>query len=251
MQIDTIVYCNMIGFVLLAMLLISSHEFANKNKIENKMLFKMVYIIMGACLAETIGFFIDGMMFPGSRFIYMFLNTYLYVATTLYPVLWIQFVDWKIYGSIEKNREIKKIIAVPLCILWILILLNIRYGFFFQLSKDNYYSRGEFFWIALGAPYVYLVISVSMVVLGRKHNRYLFFPVWLFVAPIFIAGLVQTIFYGISVIWVAIAVGLETVYISQLNEITYVDSLTGIYNRKYMSYILRKHENKKADVQVL
>ena len=129
MQIDTIVYCNMIGFVLLAMLLISSHEFANKNKIENKMLFKMVYIIMGACLAETIGFFIDGMMFPGSRFIYMFLNTYLYVATTLYPVLWIQFVDWKIYGSIEKNREIKKIIAVPLCILWILILLNIRYGF--------------------------------------------------------------------------------------------------------------------------
>ena len=246
MQIDTIVYCNMIGFVLLAMLLISSHEFANKNKIENKMLFKMVYIIMGACLAETIGFFIDGMMFPGSRFIYMFLNTYLYVATTLYPVLWIQFVDWKIYGSIEKNREIKKIIAVPLCILWILILLNIRYGFFFQLSKDNYYSRGEFFWIALGAPYVYLVISVIMVVLGRKHNRYLFFPVWLFVAPIFIAGLVQTIFYGISVIWVAIAVGLETVYISQLNEITYVDSLTGIYNRKYMSYILRKHENKKS-----
>ena len=36
MQIDTIVYCNMIGFVLLAMLLISNHEFANKNKIEIK-----------------------------------------------------------------------------------------------------------------------------------------------------------------------------------------------------------------------
>ena len=38
MQIDTIVYCNMIGFVLLAMLLISSHEFANKNKIANLMI---------------------------------------------------------------------------------------------------------------------------------------------------------------------------------------------------------------------
>ena len=76
MQMDTIVYCNMIGFVMLAMLLISSHEFANKNKIENKMFFKTVYIIMGACLAEMIGFFLDGMMFAGSRFIYMFLRLF-------------------------------------------------------------------------------------------------------------------------------------------------------------------------------
>ena len=61
---------------------------------------------------------------------------------------------------------------------------------------------------------------------------------FLMVGPIFLGCFLQVIFYGISLIWVSMAVGLTSIYMSLQNEFSYLDKLTGLYNRAYLDYYL-------------
>jgi diguanylate cyclase (GGDEF)-like protein len=54
--------------------------------------------------------------------------------------------------------------------------------------------------------------------------------------PIITGCAIQTLFYGISMIWVSLAVGLTAIYMATQNEFSYVDTLTGLYNRAYLDY---------------
>lgn len=57
---------------------------------------------------------------------------------------------------------------------------------------------------------------------------------------------IQWAFYGIAVGWLALSISLLFVYILFQSENSYVDSLTGLYNRKYLDYIMEV-ENRKAN----
>jgi diguanylate cyclase (GGDEF)-like protein len=67
-----------------------------------------------------------------------------------------------------------------------------------------------------------------------------FFPIWVYLAPILIGGVVQSLYYGISVIPTSIAVSIAGVLASLQNEMIYHDQLTGLFNRSYLNYLLDK-----------
>ena len=60
----------------------------------------------------------------------------------------------------------------------------------------------------------------------------------MFVAPLFIGMLLQTLIYGVSLGWCCAAIGLAALYMSMQNELAYRDALTGLYNRHYMDFTL-------------
>ena len=59
--------------------------------------------------------------------------------------------------------------------------------------------------------------------------------------PVIAGCLIQLVFYGISLIWVSLAVGLTAIYMSLQNEFSYLDTLTGLYNRAFLDYILEQY----------
>lgn len=56
------------------------------------------------------------------------------------------------------------------------------------------------------------------------------------IGPIALGCALQLIFFGVSLIWVSLAVGMTSIYMSIQNEFSYLDALTGLYNRAYLFY---------------
>ena len=78
----------------------------------------------------------------------------------------------------------------------------------------------------------------------KKGGILKFFPIWVYIVPILIGGVVQTVFYGISVIPTSIAVSIAGLLASLQNEMIYRDTLTGTFNRTYLDYQLKKLSNR-------
>ena len=94
--------------------------------------------------------------------------------------------------------------------------------------------------------FVYMFYSLLLYCHYRYTNsRYLFFPIWLYLLPVGAGCIAQFIFYGISVAWCSVSIALVAVYLATQNEMTYLDSLTFLYNRKYLQLMLRRIARRK------
>ena len=106
---------------------------------------------------------------------------------------------------------------------------------FFTISPENVYARTSLVLLPYIVSYGYLIHSAVLVLTTRrKLRRYLFLPVMIFLTPVFIGSILQFLFYGISLIWVSVAVGVVSLYINIQNEASSVDLVTGLYNRQYL-----------------
>lgn len=247
MNLEAIITCNVISIILLLLLVINGRLLTKKRRVDDNYFFSMVIVTMLASSFELLSFVVDGKHFAGAVFLNHFFNTFIYLATLVYPVLWVLFVDWKLYKSYKNLKTVGTYSIIFPAILTVALLFNIKFNFLFEIDADNLYHRGPLFLVALGLPYVYSLASIIMVKRGKKASRYLFFPIWLFVAPIIIGGICQGLFYGISVFWCSLSIALVAVYMAEQDENTYIDALTGIYNRKYLTNRLFSYEaNKKT-----
>ena len=92
----------------------------------------------------------------------------------------------------------------------------------------------------------FLIDSVLIYWIGRaKSGGVKFFPVWQFVWPVVICVCLQNFFYGISTVWVGIAVGFTNITLALQNENIFVDKLTRLYNRYYLERIVGELRHKK------
>ena len=67
--------------------------------------------------------------------------------------------------------------------------------------------------------------------------------------PIFIGSLFQYFFYGVSLTWVSVAVGVVALYINLQNEAAAIDALTGLYSRQYLKkYLAQRSERQRNGV---
>ena len=98
--------------------------------------------------------------------------------------------------------------------------------------------------------FLYLAYTIIYVLIHRKkiHPKdfitLAFFPI-----PPIIGGIIQTAFYGVSLIWVAATVSLLTIFINFQNDQLNTDFLTGLYNRRQLEdYLQIKCQNTKSKV---
>jgi diguanylate cyclase (GGDEF)-like protein len=87
-----------------------------------------------------------------------------------------------------------------------------------------------------------LVINSLITYYKSKRNGGIlkFFPIWVYIVPILLGGVIQSLFYGISVVPTSIAISIAGILASLQNEMIYRDALTGIFNRAYLDYKLNK-----------
>lgn len=61
-----------------------------------------------------------------------------------------------------------------------------------------------------------------------------------------IGTMIQGFFFGVSTIWLCVAIAFIIVYIEIQISISFIDDLSGLYNRKYMNHYLNKLQNDKT-----
>lgn len=202
----------------------------------------MIAITLGALAAETVSFLLDGVPGRWNYYLQYFLNAYLFLASAGVGMLWVLYVNDRIYHSRKQLRKWLLPVAAPVVLVAVLLICDLfGAGFIFSISAQNVYRRGNLVALTYLAVFVDYAISLGMAVAAVRHNNHVrFFPVPYFVIPCLIGTVVQSLFYGLSAGWFCVSLAFLFVQLHLYNENAFVDDLSGLYNRKYYDCVIGK-----------
>ena len=247
-NIPEILVANGTGAFLVLFLLLYRIRIAQTNQLDEKAYNFMLIVTFIATINETLSFIIDAR--PG--FIFHILqyisNTISSASSGIIGYCWCLFVEYHIHRNFERIKKKSRILAIPLIIATILIIINLLgTGIIFDISKENVYTRGPMNFILYIFVFVYYIESIYTVQKAKNDSILVeFFPIYFFIIPCMIGTMIQGFFFGISTIWLCVAIAFILVYIEIQISISFIDDLSGLYNRKYMNHYLNKLQNNKA-----
>ncbi|HHW94341.1 MAG TPA: diguanylate cyclase, partial [Mogibacterium sp.] len=240
------------AIMLLAIILFNLKRSLRHGFFEEKIYYAMVILNILQCIFETTVFFADGKLLYGYRTLSIVLNTALFINNIILAYLWTIYSDYKLFTNMKRIRRIYPFMAIPAMIVIIGSLINLTRPVFFVVDKYNVYQRTDLFNIPYAVTYFYLSYGLILIYLYRKKvHKYLFLPAILFLIPIIIASMLQFFFYGYSLVWLGVSIGMTALYISLQNESAYVDALSGLFNRRYLNNILLLHSTKGSTASTL
>ena len=246
-NIPEILVANGTGAFLVLFLLLYRIRIAQTNQFDEKAYNFMLIVTFIATINETLSFIIDAR--PG--FIFHILqyisNTISSASSGIIGYCWCLFVEYHIHRNFKRIKKKSRILAVPLIIATILIFINLLgTGIIFDISKENVYTRGPMNFILYIFVFVYYIESIYTVQKAKNDSILVeFFPIYFFIIPCMIGTMIQGFFFGISTIWLCVAIAFIIVYIEIQISISFIDDLSGLYNRKYMNHYLDKLQNDK------
>lgn len=247
-NIPEILVANGTGAILVLFLLLYRIRIAQTNQFDEKAYNFLLIVTFIATINETLSFIIDAR--PG--FIFYILqyisNTICTDASVIVGYCWCLFVEYHIHRNFKRIKKKSRILAVPLIIATILIFINLLgTGIIFDISKENVYTRGPMNFILYIFVFVYYIESIYTVQKAKNDSILVeFFPIYFFIIPCMIGTMIQGFFFGISTIWLCVAIAFIIVYIEIQISISFIDDLSGLYNRKYMNHYLNKLQNNKT-----
>lgn len=246
-NIPEILVANGTGAFLVVFLLLYRIRIAQTNQFDEKAYNFMLIVAFIATINETLSFIIDAR--PG--FIFHILqyisNTISSASSGIIGYCWCLFVEYHIHRNFARIKKKSRILAIPLIIATILIFINLLgTGIIFDISKENVYTRGPMNFILYIFVFVYYIESIYTVQKAKNDSILVeFFPIYFFIIPCMIGTMIQGFFFGISTIWLCVAIAFIIVYIEIQISISFIDDLSGLYNRKYMNHYLNKLQNNK------
>lgn len=247
-NIPEILVANGTGAFLVLFLLLYRIRIAQTNQFDEKAYNFMLIVTFIATINETLSFIIDAR--PG--FIFHILqyisNTISSASSGIIGYCWCLFVEYHIHRNFERIKKKSRILAIPLIIATILIIINLLgTGIIFDISKENVYTRGPMNFILYIFVFVYYIESIYTVHKAKYDSILVeFFPIYYFIIPCMIGTMIQGFFFGVSTIWLCVAIAFIIVYNEIQISISFIDDLSGLYNRKYMNHYLNKLQNDKT-----
>lgn len=247
-NIPEILVANGTGAFLVLFLLLYRIRIAQTNQFDEKAYNFMLIVTFIATINETLSFIIDAR--PG--FIFHILqyisNTISSSDSSIIGYCWCLFVEYHIHRNFKRIKKKSRILAVPLIIATILIFINLLgTGIIFDISKENVYTRGPMNFILYIFVFVYYIESIYTVQKAKNDSILVeFFPIYYFVVPCMIGTIIQGLFFGIAVGWLCVAIAFILIYIEFQISNSFIDDLSGLYNRKYMNHYLNKLQNNKT-----
>ena len=246
-NIQGILIINIAGIMILVISLLSRITVDKKKHLNDHLFNIMIGITLGALISETLTFVLDGK--PGAivHGLQYLLNAYLFLASCGVGTLWVLYVDYRIYHSRKRIYKWLIPVIIPLVVLALLILCDLfGSGFIFSITEQNVYLRGKLAML----PYVILFseyfISIILAFIASKQNNHVrFFPILSFILFCVVGTIVQGFNYGLSVGWFCVSLAFLLVQVQQNNYDAFIDDLSGLYNRKYYNYTIRKLSGSK------
>ena len=240
------------GIAVLMMVFLISTRRKNRESLhqEDRVYDSMAIITIIGAIIETISFLVDDTNIPFGSFINYLSNSLCFLGTVTIAFLWCLYVELRIYRNYTRASKRAKLLMIP-WLIEVLILISNLFGsdFLFNITEDNVYRRGKYVVVVYIILLIYYVYSIYQVKIAKYRDlKVQFFPVNYFIGPCLIGTIVQLLMYGISAAWVSVAIALIFVQMQSHSENLLIDSLSGLFNRRYMSSLLNdvKYDIRKS-----
>jgi len=235
--LTSIFVADIFGVVLVAVLLAGNRWLLCSASIENRALLAMVVLTMISCAMDAILFAIDTINIPLLRVVAIFGDSWLYASNLLCAFLWLFFLTKYACGGISQKHMRALLVVVGLGLLGIIV--NLFYPFIFSIDETNTYHRYWGYWIYVAMDYLITMDSIAIYLWKKSKNGVRrIFPIGVYLFPLMIGTLAQTMIYGISAIAASLAISMAGVLTTLQTDLIFKDGLTGLYNRIYLDHHL-------------
>jgi len=240
-QLQTFLYVEINAFALAVLFLIFLNVNHNTGQYlpEQKLFLALLGLNGIILILDTAMWLLDGR--PGLivRVPYLLVTAFYYVLNPLICMVWSFYADYQIYRSQAHLRKLLIPMLIPVCINALLSLLSIFTNQMFYIDLDNVYHRGPLFFLMVAIGCFYLIYTaVSVLRMQRRIKRNNFIPILAFAFPPFVGMVIQSIFYGLSLIWVCVTISILIIFLNIQNYELYTDYLTGLFNRRQLDNFL-------------
>ncbi len=173
-------------------------------------------------------------------------GTWLFFGIVFWGYIWVKFLIT--HMNIPFTAARKRLYQAIILIACILIIINLFYPLVFS-NSDGVYRRGPAYIVLYLFVSFYIVDSMVLYVRCRKKIGTLkLFPVQVCLVPI-INGLVMQVFFKeSSITWTSVAIAIAGIMTALKNELIFIDRLTGLYNRVYLTFLQEEAQKKKSEL---
>lgn len=248
-RMPEILHLSAYSALILIFIIINSKREYYVSDIKAKIFKFMIYTVLICILMDIIFNRLEGTAYSFTRFVLLYGNALQYILTCIFVFLWYLYNEQYIFKDMSHAKKWLPMTLLPLIITTVLALLSPRFGFFYKITSENVYQRGDLFYLASVNTYFYAAYTALLIHVNRKKMRSSdYAPLMFFILPPALAGLFQTLNYGVLLIGPSLTFSLLVAFVYIQSKNMELDYLTGLFTRKELEYyfeILKKHKNLK------
>jgi diguanylate cyclase (GGDEF)-like protein len=156
---------------------------------------------------------------------------YIFQIASFYCVF--VFVDYLTFKDRKRTKKIVKFAWIMVAFNGILLLLNLRLGFYYYLAADNVFCHGNIYFVRLIASYLPIaMVFIDLIFLAKSFKTSQTYLILLFIVLVTSLGaLIDITLHTTGLIWPCYTSGLLYAYFFIIRSESKIDSLTGIGNR--------------------
>ena len=232
------------GICLLLLILFSQRRMTGSTDLQRQFN-RLVYVTIVMLVIDAMCWLLEGSAFLYAREWKRFAETTYFFLLILIPFLWVVYVEFTLSEDRESTLRRVWLLAIPLVLLTAYLFVNLRAFSVFLIDEANCYHRMMPGLVYPITAYAYLTFASVRVLLAARHagwrdEKRRYYVLAFFLVPPAIGGLVQIFCYGVSSIWIFVAISIMIMYIDTIIRQISIDPLTGINNRRELTkYILR------------
>ncbi len=220
--------------------------------VSSKLILYIIASNIWILLMEVFSWVVDGL--EGDLYYYLsyLVNSLLFISVGFIVSFWLSYVDYVMYRSKERLQQKRYYLWVAL-ITTLFTIVNLFVPILFNINEENIYVRGFFFELYYFLFVLLFVYSIIMTIYKEhlEEIRDVIWTIYLFLGIVFIAGIFQTMFYGVLLIWPVMALATSIVYIFLETTTNNRDYVTKLYTRLKADQYIRHLKDDGEDFAVV
>ena len=249
------VLMNIFGILVLFSFWINQHR-SGSLSLDDRIFNGILIAAMLEQLMDAGQWMLDGVSFTGSTVLQVLCYSLGYAIAPTITCLWVMYCDLRVNMDVQGLRRRMPLYILPIVLNTLLLIANLFTPLVFRFDAMYVYHRDQFFWVYMVIMYLYGLIALLLVFgkasqpdssMERTEFRYMA----LFIIPPIIGGILQWMYFGISIIWVSALLSIILVYTNVLSRQISTDPLTGLNNRRKLDRYLHLRINTTGVNQTL
>lgn len=238
---ETIAYVaiNLFALTILFMIYMNMHYLQEKIFFRQKIFISLLTSCAFQLVLDSLLWALDGLPGTFARNLVSTVAVIYFVNSAVPFVIWSLYVNYQVYKNETATKKVLIPLVIPAAVNALLGITSLYGGYFFYFDGNNVYHRGSLFIIT---PFIwlfyFLYTTIILMVHRKKFEKRHFIPMIIFMFPLLGSGLIQFLFYGVSILWASMALSIQIVFMGIQNVQLHTDYLTGLHNRRQLDYYL-------------
>ncbi|MDR3139552.1 MAG: GGDEF domain-containing protein, partial [Treponema sp.] len=171
-MVTTYLFNTILGSCLVILLIIIDYfRKFNTDRFQRNFYLWMLVFTLIAILSDFLYVSVEGKPGKFRYYLLYIVNTVYFVFQILAYYLVVVFLDYMAYKNMARTKILLCLTAAIQLINLGLLILNIPLGFYFSISADNYFVRGDKYYIRLIISYFVILFAIGDLIIASKYLK--------------------------------------------------------------------------------